>query len=150
MKTPKGLLSHGFTRFSPPWQGRHERQRMSVLVTGKAWQPCQVLVDQESEEWLQLEIGLYVAFEASLIVTCFLQSGSASRKFLSLCNFILFPEGFHRNKPELVAATLLSVSAPSGLKDALTVLPSPVACALQLGVASAHDVMLIQVPTFTA
>lgn len=111
---------------------------MSVLVTRKAWQPCQVVVDQESEEWLQLEIGLYVAFKASLIVTCFLQSGPASRKFLSFCNCILFPEGFHRNRPELVAATLLSVSAPSGLKDALTVLPSPVACALQLGVWRQH------------
>lgn len=111
---------------------------MSVFVVGKAWQPCQVVVDQESEEWLQLEIGLYVAFEASLIVTCFLQSGSASRKFLTLCNCILFPEGFHRNRPELAATALLSVSAPSGLKDALTVLPSPVACALQLGVWHQH------------
>lgn len=42
MKTPKGLLSHGFTSFSPPWQGRHERQRISVRVIGKVWQPCQV------------------------------------------------------------------------------------------------------------
>lgn len=56
MKTPKGLLSHGFTSFSPPWQGRLERQKMSVCVIGKVWPPCQVVVDQESEEWLQLEI----------------------------------------------------------------------------------------------
>lgn len=54
MKMPKGLLSDGFTSFSPPWQG------MSVCGTR------QVMVDQESEEWLQLEMGLYVAFEASL------------------------------------------------------------------------------------
>lgn len=57
MKTPKGFLSHGFTSFSPSWQGRYEWQRMLVRAIGKAWQPCQVMVDQESEEWLQLEMG---------------------------------------------------------------------------------------------
>lgn len=52
MKTPKRLLSHGFTSFSPPWRGRHKWH-----VIGESVAALQVLVDQESEEWLQLEIG---------------------------------------------------------------------------------------------
>lgn len=36
---------------------RHGGEGMNGVSSGKAWQPCQVLVDQELEEWLQLEIG---------------------------------------------------------------------------------------------
>lgn len=72
MKTPKGLLSHGFTSFSPPWQGRYEWQRMLVRAIGKA------LSGHGGPG-----IGVAAARSGSLVVTCFLQSGPASRKFLS-------------------------------------------------------------------